>query len=140
VSARFVQPAVQPTAVPLVPPPHAFAAGTERPALLPVRSPPSDDAVHAIDIDLDSGPISFAGAAPPPPPPDGMPELFALVDLDDAGVEKDPTQIGQPLGKSAASTLPPGFGKATSSTLPPGFAAPSQPTLPPATDARDKKP
>lgn len=116
---------------PAPPPPSTFAAGTERPQ--PVASPSTNDAVsngaaESIDIDLESGPIAVASAAPPPQPGSSgeMPEIFTIVDLDDSRVAKDPTQVS----KHAVA-------------LPPGGSGPRAPTLPPANVTRSpgaKKP
>jgi hypothetical protein len=101
---RFARPSTQPVTVqapPAPPEPQAFAAGTVRSAQGTVE--------EEVDVDFDSGPTP-------------LPEEFSLVDLDDAGVDKDFSHLSM---KTPTTTLPPGAG-----------APPRAPTLPPANVTR----
>lgn len=107
---RFARPSTQPTTVPAPPSPQTFAAGTVRSAQ-PVGFIEDEAEVSVdvdVDLDLDDGPTP-------------IPETLSLVDLDDAGVEKDFTQHDT----RTPTTLPPGFG-----------VQPRSPTLPPANASR----
>jgi hypothetical protein len=109
---RFARPSSQPANVPQPPAPQAFAAGTVRQpspdAFADVAVDLSDGVVgEEFDVDLDSVPHQV---------PDEMPAEFSLVDLDDAGVDKDFSMHDMK----------------TPTTLPPGAGAPVRaPTLPP---------
>lgn len=98
---RFARPSTQPMNVPQAPPaPQSFAAGTLRPSQVHAVVAADDD---DFDIDMDE--------------PAGMPEVFTVVSLDDAGVDKD---------------FSPHFDTKTPTVLPPGVGAPArQSTLPP---------
>jgi hypothetical protein len=89
---RFARPSTQPATVPNAPPsPMSFAIGTESAANGVVE--------HEFEVDLDSGPTpvpDHAGELP-------MPEVFTIVDLDDAGVDKDFSQHDM----KTPTTLPP---------------------------------
>lgn len=94
---RFARPSTQPGNLPEPPAPELFAAGT-------VRSGQPDGVVdEEIDIDMNSAAAE-------------VPEMFALVDLDDAHVDKDFSLHDT----KTPTALPPGAGAAT-----------RQPTLPP---------
>ena len=118
IAVRFTRPSTSPTTKPAPAPPAivrneppppspTFAVGTASGASNGVVA-------DEFDVDLDS-------AAMP------MPNEFSLVDLDDASVSKDFSQVGGNTG----NTLPPGIG-----------APPRQPTLPPPSTTRTpaKKP
>jgi len=108
-SVRFARPSSQPantsdTPQP-TPPPQSFAAGTVR----GVDANLDVDVDVDVDVDLDAGDDLDSGPTP-------IPETFTIVDLDDAGVEKDYTHFDS----KTPTPLPPGHGVATRpSTLPP---------------------
>lgn len=99
---RFARPSTQPTTVPNAPPPPPpngqFAVGTTTGTAQQASGVVSDE----FDVDLDSAAMA-------------MPEEFALVSLDDDGVNKDFSQVSM----KTATTLPPGVGVSRQPTLPP---------------------
>jgi hypothetical protein len=108
-SVRFARPSSQPantseTPQSKPPPPQSFAAGT-------VRGVDANlDVDVDVDIDVDTGNDDFDSSQTP------IPETFTIVDLDDAGVEKDYSHFDS----KTPTSLPPGVGAAPRpSTLPP---------------------
>jgi hypothetical protein len=106
---RFARPSTQPTPAPAPPPPSpAFAAGTDHARVRSAQGTVEEDVDIDVDVDVDADPA--------------LPAEFSLVDLDDAGVDKDFSHLSI---------------KSPSATLPPGAGAPArQPTLPPANTTR----
>ncbi len=104
ISVRFARPSTQPAMVPQAPPaPQSFAAGTLR------SSQASGVVEDEFDVDLESASMSSLEAA--------MPEIFTIVSLDDAGVDKD---FSSHFDTKAPTALPPGAGApARPPTLPP---------------------
>jgi hypothetical protein len=99
-------------------------------------------AVEEFDVDLSTGPIVTIPPDPPPPPP--APDLldpesmrFALTDLDDARVDKTPTQSGQ-FAAITPSTLPPRAKESQAAAgSPPAPAGPPKKSLAPLSATRD---
>jgi hypothetical protein len=100
-NVRFTRPSTSPVQQP--PAPQSFATGT-------VRNPQDGVVADEVDVDLGSGPLPALDAH------ETLPAEFSLVDLDDAGVDKDFSMHDT----KTPTSLPAGIG-----------APPRAPTLPP---------
>jgi hypothetical protein len=114
-SVRFGRPSTSPVTIPKPPAPQSFATGTVRTPQDRIVAEDLDVDVD-VDVDLDSGPMPALGAD------ETMPAEFSLVDLDDAGVDKDFSMHDT----KTPTSLPAGIG-----------APPRAPTLPPLNVTRE---